>query len=392
MDASTRAYHVYGKTASGTEAINASRRTMSTGARRVLILVDGQRSVGELSDMLGQELVETALAELETLGHVTFLRRFTESAEDTPGMKDDAPAAPPEVSLPAPQADRSAAASQTKPPTISVSYPPARAVVAGSVPAVAPGPSAASGANAAPPSRPAPATDAPPAARSAAAPGNPPHPRPAEPPPSAASPVATATSPAAPRPTPKPVVWRGHGAVPVWVRACVAVGACIAMAVWLSARQFAVDDTVLPAAPAPAGPLPRTFAPEASAPAAAASPSVVPATAAGPSPNAMAAPSDPTSAGAAPAPAEHGLRIRTQIAPEIPTTVRDRGITSGHVAVVLHVDTLGRVERVELLSADPPDVYDKNMEQAFGAWLFEPPGIPGRMTVDIDIRPPQVAP
>ena len=391
MDASTRAYHVYGKTALGTEAINASRRTMSTGARRVLILVDGQRSVGELSDMLGQELVETALSELETLGHVMFLRRFTESVDDTPGLTDDAPDGPPEFCLPAPQADRPAAAATTKPPTISVSYPSARTAVAESVPAVAQAASAATVTTAAAPSQAAPAKDAPPAARGAAAPGNSPHPRPADPPPSAASPAAPSTAPSASRPTPKPVVWRGHGAVPVWVRAGVAVGACIAIAVWLSARQFAVDDTVSRAVLAPAGHPPRIVAPDAPAPAAAAAPAVVPASA-GLAPEPIAAPSDPTAVVAAPVPAAHSLRIRTQIAPEIPKAVRDRGITSGHVAVVLHVDTQGRVERVELLSAEPPDVYDREMEQAFGGWLFEPPGIPGRMTVDIDIRPPHVEP
>ena len=83
------------------------------------------------------------------------------------------------------------------------------------------------------------------------------------------------------------------------------------------------------------------------------------------------------------------MHVRTQVAPEIPQAVRNRGITSGHVAVVLHVRPDGLVERVELLGASPQDVYDQAMMEAFAQWTFDPPGIPGRMTIDVDLRPPQ---
>ena len=106
-------------------------------------------------------------------------------------------------------------------------------------------------------------------------------------------------------------------------------------------------------------------------------------------------PADPMGAKHAPAtppgasPASGMLHVLAQYTPEIPKAVRDRGITSGHVSVVLHVGPQGGVERVELISATPPDVYDQDMAQVFGKWRFEPLGIPGRMTVDVNIRPPQ---
>ncbi len=99
----------------------------------------------------------------------------------------------------------------------------------------------------------------------------------------------------------------------------------------------------------------------------------------------------PAIASDAPAPLPAGgssLRVRTQVTPAIPRSVLERGITSGHVVVVLHVDPAGAVQRVELVSATPPEVFDAAMAQAFANWTFDPLGIPGRMTVDVDIRPP----
>jgi TonB family protein len=82
------------------------------------------------------------------------------------------------------------------------------------------------------------------------------------------------------------------------------------------------------------------------------------------------------------------LHVRTQVAPQLPKSARDKGVKSGHVAVVLHVDPQGKVQRVELVEAKPPEAYDAAMEQAFSQWTFDPPGVWGRMSVDIDIVPP----
>jgi TonB family protein len=93
-------------------------------------------------------------------------------------------------------------------------------------------------------------------------------------------------------------------------------------------------------------------------------------------------PGAPATGGAIP------LHVRTQVAPQLPQKARDQGVKSGHVTVVLRVDPEGRVQRVELVDAKPPETYDTAMEQAFSQWTFDPPGVWGRMTVDIDIVPP----
>jgi protein TonB len=226
----------------------------------------------------------------------------------------------------------------------------------------------------------------------------------------------------------KPVVWQRTGTLPTWAIATLVLGALIAIAVWVSARQFVADDALARSGPSLA-PEPAQLAGAAAPPAPVAAPaaaadrapsqglpadpllSVAPASNHAEAPTGAAASSavsapavhpaaassvpapaaNPAAASSVPAPTGGALHVRKQVAPEIPKVVRDRGITSGHVSVVLHVDPQGRVERVELLSATPADVYDRNMEQVFTQWLFEPLGIPGRMTVDIDIRPPRSA-
>jgi TonB family protein len=81
------------------------------------------------------------------------------------------------------------------------------------------------------------------------------------------------------------------------------------------------------------------------------------------------------------------LTVRNQVMPQLPEVAKALGIVSGHVAVVLHVNPRGTVDRVELLSATPPQVYDAAMELAFRQWTFDPLGIPGRMTVEVEVTP-----
>jgi TonB family protein len=316
MDASTRSFHVYGKTESGAGALKAGRDGMSTSARRLLILVDGQRTVGELAAMLGVDAVEMGLAQLETMGCVEFLRRFPgadEALTEVPASPDPemAPATvlplATEIDLPADGADL------PLPKTWQAAVEQAQA----------------------------PELPAPPRRR--------------------AAPVRVGT------------------AVIVGVALIVGAGWVWYKGVLSPVGSEAVTalraERVPPAAPS----LP--LAPPAPAPVR----SVAPA-------GALRLAPPPATAGDAPVvrpAAGSSLRVRTQVTPAIPRPVLDRGITSGHVVVVLHVDPAGTVQRVELVSANPPEVYDAAMAQAFANWTFDPLGIPGRMTVDVDIRPPK---
>src|SRR3974390_315715 len=79
MDASDRSGHVYGKTESGKSALHQARNTLSSAARQLLILINGQRTLGELWGILGAETVERALEQLEVQGYVEVLRHFPDA-------------------------------------------------------------------------------------------------------------------------------------------------------------------------------------------------------------------------------------------------------------------------------------------------------------------------
>jgi protein TonB len=363
MDASTRSFHIYGKTETGVGALKAARGGISTVARRLLILIDGQRSVGELSEMLGMEAVELALAQLDSLGYVKFLRRF-------PGADEERQEFPESV------ADTERAGSRQTPVTIA---DPALPEPIASEPIV---------------SKPvAPGLIAP---------------RPIAPAKIASRPMSS-----------DPIVSRRRFLAPALIVVLLAIVAALSIGVWRSANDTTTTEAAhatqqVDSAPAPARTPAREPSMAVAKAAQRASADALPGAVVGPvvpaRPGLAAVPAvsgnlalrnsmpahdaapDITGAPPVPAPvaaATRSLHVRSQLTPEIPKAVRDRGITSGHVVVVLHVNPQGTVEHVELVSASPPDVYDKDMEQAFGGWTFDPLGIPGRMTVDVDIRPPQ---
>lgn len=61
---------VYAKTAKGTAEVANRAGGLSLAARRVLIMVDGKRTVGELAPLLRPGEIETVLTSLETQGYV----------------------------------------------------------------------------------------------------------------------------------------------------------------------------------------------------------------------------------------------------------------------------------------------------------------------------------
>jgi len=306
MDASKRSCHVYGKTESGKRTLRLARGVLPSAARQLWILIDGQRTLGELSSMLGAEAVERSLEQLETRGYVELVRHLPEPDK---GPRVAAPP-PSEAKLtPAHAAPRRGGALAVLGVLIAilgVSWPFLRRVIESTGPNVASEPVAAARPPAAVAMRKAPAVKAPERAPLPASSGGP------------RVPVATDDR------APDRITAR-TGAVP--------------------AQQPAKSRPKLVANP---------VSPEASA------------------------------ATASPAPALH---VRSQVTPEIPQKAKDLGVKSGRVVVILHVDPRGTVERVELDSADPPQMYDQEMQQAFEKWTFDPPGVEGRMTVQVDVAP-----
>jgi TonB family protein len=306
MDASNRSFHVYGKTESGKKALKLARGALPSAARQLLILLDGQRTLGDLFSILGAEAVEGSLEELEARGYVELVRHFPEGDEN------------PQVAAPPPsegRAERTHAAPRRRSALvllavlvaiIGVAWPflrsaiesTSRTVVAWSV---------------------------------------------ASPPPAAAGGMTTAPTVKAPERPPLPV-GSAHPGAPVPTN----------------------DRPLTESKPEPRpGPERQDAKPQ---------PEVV----------ASPVPSEPSPATASPAIALH---VRSQVTPQIPQKARDLGIKSGHVVVILDVAPKGTVERVELVSASPPQMYDQEMQQTFEKWTFDPPGVHGRMTVQVDVAP-----
>jgi len=305
MDASNRFFQVYGKTASGTSAMNLTRTATSSASRRVLIMVDGKRTRADLAATFDPEVLERSMQELESKGYIELLRHFPEMEEESP---EPAPAARP-----------------------SEEAVPERA------PAIAQAPAGKPEALDGPVTR-----------------------------------VAHAK---------RNILFVVGLVIVCGLALLVTIGGT---RLWRELPAIASDVArvpVIPPAPVP----PVTAAPSFTrAPPAARKP--LAAKAAPPRDDAVSLGEFPP--GRAPIGAVVQLQVRTQVAPLLPRAARDLGVKSGHVVVVLHVDPQGKVQRVELVSATPPEAYDSAMEAAFSQWTFDPPGVAGRMTVDIDIVPP----
>jgi len=311
MDASRRSSHVYGKTQAGKNALHAARGALSSATRQLLILIDGRRTLEDLSGILGDESLERSLDELEVLGYVEIVRHFPDDDGEIP--IEAAPPLPLKVSAEATHAaplQRSAMLILfvVLAAIIGIAWLLLRGIIESTSPHVvarplvapAPVPGAADETSAAP------AVKAP---EHAPAPSSDVRPR---------TPASAADrAPTASRPEPKPA----------------------------AAPQAARPRPDAVAAPPPPEPLPALASP----------PPV--------------------------------LHVRSQATPQIPKQAKDLGIKSGHVVVTLLVKPDGTVDRVELVSATPPQMYDAEMQQTFEKWTFDPTAGGGRMTVQVDIVP-----
>jgi protein TonB len=62
------------------------------------------------------------------------------------------------------------------------------------------------------------------------------------------------------------------------------------------------------------------------------------------------------------------------------------GITRGRVVAQLQVGEQGRVEHVEILEAQPPRVFDREVRRALAQWRYAPPGAPRQVAVELVFR------
>jgi TonB family protein len=443
MDASRRSLHVYGKTAAGSQALGAARGALSSSSRQLLILIDGHRTLGELQQMFPGDTFAAALDTLESQGLIECLRHIPDEGTDVhgdpavtgeraAGAAGDAAFEFAARASSAPDATQGAAAAEEAgAPTTQMPAAAGRAerrkrprtplpiempLAEASLPPIAEGVGAeldnegggrgmlpivlggivvfaaiggvlfASGGlglfgstrpDAPPATTIVPAAPAQPAEPAAEANGG------ANGAANTGANSASAT-PAASATTPNPA----RGAPPVDVTAAVPPPPV--------APETVTTQTNPAAAPSAADAAQVNPIDAAAAPSKAAAPKTAPPAPDKPTarnaakPLKIAPPAPSAANDAAPmAPKAPSLHVRNQVMPQLPKLALNLGIASGHVVVLLHVNPDGTVERVELVSATPPQVYDAAMERAFQQWTFDPLGIPGRMTVEIEVRPPR---
>jgi protein TonB len=409
---------VYRKTGRGTTELAATHGgALSPAARRVLILLDGQRTLAELADLFGADLVEHIVSELEANGFARMVdpddpgltTQSVPSANYPPNLAHILPPLPPEskprlralggvalvlvaaasaggywfAARPERKADQIvAAAGQSDAAPVAVtlasdeqtgSTPPdtIRELPLSGLPAitvtpprpVAP-PSAAT--EPAPQGRhpverpvPAPATEAS-STPEAAQPSN-----------AGSAAPSDAGSPAPvrpPAPSPRPVV--------------------------VAAAETVPPPRPTPEAPASPAPSPANVAPPApAAPLSAAAPpaSAGPASAlrapAGESAN---PPAEQVAALAPAAPPRSGpveLHPRRHEAPAFPGRALRAKILQGQVLARIWVNAEGAVEQVDIVKADPPRIFDDEVKRALSGWTFDPPGRPVDTTIELMFKP-----
>ena len=398
----------YTKTELGSQALASSRDALSTPARQLLILIDGQRNHGELAAIFGNEIVDKMLPFLESQGFVRLRHAGTGAAPPT--LTAVRPAIAPAATL-----QRSAAATRpreaARPPTLH----PGAAGPLGSP--IAPAPSsqalaitllaaavvlACAGlwwfmASLHP-------AEVVPADAGTAAPLASTEPAPAAstpaPPPDAAhadSPPTTKASNDGLRALATPVaIKKALPAPPPLGLAAAQINLAAPKRSVGTAATVPTASSALPPAPAPA---------LAAAPAASLAPMIgtqanavaLPAPAAlapgrppeaGPKGSAEpVAPAPAAELAAAPAPRAPVLKPRERFMPEIARRAQRNDITSGVLVVRLQVQPDGAVAAVDVVRADPPLIYDTDVERTLRRWTFEPPGQRAQVTVRFDFKP-----
>jgi TonB family protein len=112
-------------------------------------------------------------------------------------------------------------------------------------------------------------------------------------------------------------------------------------------------------------------------------PSVAPATAAELPPPIQLAAVQPMAIAPKPAVAA-ALKPISREPPEFPKEAIADGLKSGLVTARLHVDARGNVTAVDILGAQPPQVFDRAVRRALMHWQFEPNA--AVQTADVDVK------
>jgi TonB family protein len=73
--------------------------------------------------------------------------------------------------------------------------------------------------------------------------------------------------------------------------------------------------------------------------------------------------------------------------PVLSRAARRAGIESGELVVRLHVSPQGKVAAIDVVKANPRQIYDITVEETLKTWTFDPPGAPVESTVEFVFKP-----
>jgi TonB family protein len=411
---------IYRKTRRGATELAATHGTLSHAARRVLILLNGERTLAELADLFGSETVEHSIADLEAQG---FARQIDpgEAGETTqsiptltgptlvgdlrPIAHDPPPAARrgsgwitmglfgaavvlasgywliwrPNHAVPV--ATAAASSEDQGGPTQAQPQPIVRELPLSGLPAVTVSATPSTKASATPTSDEVASEDTVaivPASAFATGPAS------ASEEPSAkgrrgsqqsASSAAKSAPSSEAEPSPAP------GSPPAGARA---VSAQVASAASPRLDHTAVDAPAAEAtspAPTPASERETPAAPR-SVPVATTPPPPAAAPAASAPPEQLAALTPPTRPKSAPV----QLHPRNHNPPEYPGRALRARILEGTVLARLSVNAEGGVDQVDIVKANPAHVFDDEVKRALSQWTFDPPGHPVDTTVELNFK------
>jgi TonB family protein len=81
------------------------------------------------------------------------------------------------------------------------------------------------------------------------------------------------------------------------------------------------------------------------------------------------------------------LHPRRHDPPEYPPRALRAKIPEGHVLARLWITAEGSVEQVDIVKSTPARVFDEEVKRALSTWTFDPPGRPVDTTVQLDFKP-----
>jgi protein TonB len=73
--------------------------------------------------------------------------------------------------------------------------------------------------------------------------------------------------------------------------------------------------------------------------------------------------------------------------PRLPEQAARGGLAEGHAQVRLWITPEGKVDQVDILQAQPPGVFEDEVRRALSLWSFDPPGRPTDQVVELTLKP-----